>query len=100
MLHQDIHIELGHCCLLQLTFGNYIAVDENVKYTPHPEDPGKTLLKQEAIVTVRGVPLTNYMEDLLTSKISFNASKVSNHLSSAYLIRSCVNSFIISRGFL
>lgn len=58
-----------------LTFGNYIAVDEAVRYTPHPNDPGKTLLTQEAVVTVRGVPLTNYMEDLLASKISFNASK-------------------------
>lgn len=62
---------------MQLTFGNYIAVDEAVRYVPHPEDSGKTLLTQEAVVTVRGVPLTNYMEDLLTSKISFNASKVS-----------------------
>ncbi|XP_070151195.1 protein slowmo isoform X2 [Polyergus mexicanus] len=58
-----------------LTFGNYIAVDEAVRYTPHPTDPNKTLLTQEAVVTVRGVPLTNYMEDLLASKISFNASK-------------------------
>ncbi|XP_011342102.1 protein slowmo isoform X2 [Ooceraea biroi] len=58
-----------------LTFGNYIAVDEAVKYIPHPDDPNKTLLRQEAVVTVRGVPLTNYMEDLLASKISFNANK-------------------------
>lgn len=72
---------------LQLTFGNHIAVDEAVKYTPHPEDPSKTLLTQEAVVTVRGVPLTNYMEDLLASKISFNASKVSNFfLSDIYII--------------
>ncbi|KYM80729.1 Protein slowmo like protein 2 [Atta colombica] len=63
-----------------LTFGNYIAVDEAVRYTPHPDDPTKTLLTQEAVVTVRGVPLTNYMEDLLASKISFNASKVSDLL--------------------
>jgi hypothetical protein len=61
---------------LQLTFGNYIAVDEAVRYTPHPNDSNKTLLTQEAVVTVRGVPLTNYMEDLLASKISFNANKV------------------------
>jgi len=67
---------IGYFCFLQLTFGNYIAVDEAVRYTPHPDDPNKTLLTQEAIVTVRGVPLTNYMEDLLASKISFNASKV------------------------
>lgn len=71
---------INYYCFLQLTFGNYIAVDEAVRYTPHPTDPSKTLLTQEAVVTVRGVPLTNYMEDLLASKISFNASKVSNIL--------------------
>lgn len=58
-----------------LTFCRYIAVDETLCYTPHPSDPNKTLLKQEAIVTVRGVPLNNHMEDLLTRKISLNAGK-------------------------
>ncbi|XP_066588295.1 protein slowmo [Prorops nasuta] len=58
-----------------LTFCNYIAVDETVRYQPDPNDSSKTLLTQEAVVTVQGVPLTNYMEDLLTSKISFNANK-------------------------
>ncbi|KAL2749392.1 protein slowmo [Vespula maculifrons] len=56
-----------------LTFCNHIAVDETVRYTPHPNDPGKTLLQQEAVVTVSGVPLTHYMEELLTSKICFNS---------------------------
>lgn len=73
-------------CFLQLTFGNYIAVDEAVRYTPHPDDPNKTLLTQEAVVTVRGVALTNYMEDLLASKISFNASKVNNFILLRYFI--------------
>lgn len=36
-----------------LTFCRYIAVDETVKYTPHPSDPTKTLLTQEAVVTVQ-----------------------------------------------
>lgn len=36
-----------------LTFCHYIAVDETVKYTPHPSDSSKTLLKQEAVVTVQ-----------------------------------------------
>nr|KAF7398182.1 hypothetical protein H0235_016190 [Vespula pensylvanica] len=57
----------------KLTFCNHIAVDETVRYTPHPNDPGKTLLQQEAVVTVSGVPLTHYMEELLTSKICFNS---------------------------
>lgn len=58
-----------------LTFCRFIAVDETVSYAPHPQDPSKTLLKQEAVVTVKGVPLTSYVEDLLTTKISLNAGK-------------------------
>lgn len=60
---------------INLTFCRHIAVDETLKYTPHPTDPGKTILKQEAVVTVKGVPLNNYMEDVLTNKISLNAGK-------------------------
>ncbi|KAG5900728.1 hypothetical protein JTB14_038246 [Gonioctena quinquepunctata] len=60
---------------INLTFCRHIAVDETLKYVPHPSDSTKTLLKQEAVVMVKGVPLTNYMEDLLTTKISTNANK-------------------------
>ncbi|XP_012266717.1 protein slowmo [Athalia rosae] len=58
-----------------LTFCKYIGVEETVQYSPHPENPQNTLLTQEAVVTVHGVPLGNYMEDMLTSKISANAGK-------------------------
>lgn len=58
-----------------LTLCNYVAVDETLRYMPDPNDSSKTLLTQEAVVTVVGVPLTHYMEDLLASKISFNAGK-------------------------
>uniref|UniRef100_A0A8D8SUF6 Protein slowmo n=1 Tax=Cacopsylla melanoneura TaxID=428564 RepID=A0A8D8SUF6_9HEMI len=58
-----------------LTYGHVIAVDERLVYQPHPEDNSKTLLKQEAVVTVRGIPLSSYVENLLTSKISHNAGK-------------------------
>lgn len=60
---------------INLTFCRHIAVDETLKYVPHPTDSSKTLLKQEAVVTVKGVPLTNYMEDMLTNSISNNAGK-------------------------
>lgn len=60
---------------INLTFCRHIAVRETLKYTPHPVDPEKTLLKQEAVVTVQGVPLTHYMEDILANKISTNANK-------------------------
>lgn len=62
--------------VLQLTFGSVMAVDETVTYMPHPEDSNKTLQKQEATVTVHGMPLESYMENLMTNKISVNAGKV------------------------
>jgi len=58
-----------------ITLCNYIAVDEKLEYIRHPTDSKKTILKQEAVVTVEGVPLSNYLEDLLTSTISVNANK-------------------------
>lgn len=60
---------------INLTFCSYVSLYETLRYVPHPKDPSKTLLKQEATVTVEGVPLNNYMEDILTKRISFNASK-------------------------
>lgn len=60
---------------INLTFGRHISVDEVLHYTPHPTDPQKTLLKQEATVSVHGVPLSYYMEDMITTKISANANK-------------------------
>ncbi|XP_050502919.1 protein slowmo [Diabrotica virgifera virgifera] len=73
----EVNPSLRHMVLktINLTFCRHIAVNETLKYTPHPSDSTKTLLKQEAVVTVKGVPLTNYMEDLLTTKISNNAGK-------------------------
>jgi hypothetical protein len=47
-----------------------------MSYTPHPQDPGRTLLTQEAMISVRGVPLTSYIEEMLTSRVSLNAGKV------------------------
>lgn len=58
-----------------LTFCRHISVDEVLYYEPHPIDPAKTLLKQEATVTVHGVPLSHYMEEIVTSSISANAGK-------------------------
>lgn len=58
-----------------ITFGKFIAVDEVLRYSPHPTDPHKTLLRQEATVSVDGVPLNRYMEDILTKSISTNAGK-------------------------
>jgi len=58
-----------------LSFCNYLFIDEKITYTQNPADKNSTLLKQEAIVTVKGVPLTSYLEGILTSSISSNATK-------------------------
>lgn len=58
-----------------ITLCNYIAVDEKLEYQQHPHDSSKTILRQEAVVTVEGVPLSNYLEDLLTTTINTNANK-------------------------
>lgn len=71
-----------------LTYGHVIAVDERLCYQPHPEDNSKTLLKQEAVVTVRGIPLSSYVENMLTSKISHNAGKVKYFVVFTYTVHS------------
>jgi hypothetical protein len=58
-----------------VTFGSFLTLDEVLQYAPHPTDPSKTLLRQQATVTVEGVPLGKYMEETLTKNISFNASR-------------------------
>ena len=42
---------------------------------PHPEDPGRTVMKQETVVTVQGVPLTSYMENIIVNTVSNNSNK-------------------------
>lgn len=78
---------------INLTFCRHISVDEVLYYTPHPTDPDKTLLKQEASVSVQGVPLSHYMEDLITSRISSNAGKGRQGLE---WVISCINSEVIT----
>jgi PRELI-like family len=58
-----------------VTFGSFLSVDEVLLYKPHPTDPSRTLLQQQATVSVEGVPLSRYMEEVLTNNISFNASR-------------------------
>lgn len=59
----------------QLTFCKELSVEEKLTYLPHPTQTDQTLLKQEAVITVHGIPLSSYIEDIITSKISSNAIK-------------------------
>uniref|UniRef100_A0A8D1EFK4 PRELI/MSF1 domain-containing protein n=1 Tax=Sus scrofa TaxID=9823 RepID=A0A8D1EFK4_PIG len=58
-----------------ISFTNMVSVDERLIYKPHPQDPEKTVLTQEAIITVKGVSLGSYLEGLMASTISSNANK-------------------------
>ncbi|TNN66368.1 PRELI domain containing protein 3B [Liparis tanakae] len=58
-----------------ITFTNLVSVDERITYKPHPEDQEKTILTQEAIISVKGVSLSSYLEGVLASSMSANAGK-------------------------
>ncbi|XP_029948555.1 PRELI domain containing protein 3B [Salarias fasciatus] len=58
-----------------ITFTNMVSVDEKLTYKPHPDDPERTILTQEAIISVKGVSLSSYLEGVMASTISANAGK-------------------------
>ncbi|XP_031827703.1 PRELI domain containing slowmo [Nomia melanderi] len=60
---------------VNLSLGTHISVGEEVRYTSDPEDPNKTLLTQQAVVSIKGIPLIDQMERLLTKTIEQNAKK-------------------------
>ncbi|XP_069778540.1 PRELI domain containing protein 3A isoform X2 [Narcine bancroftii] len=62
-------------CSSNITLTNLVSVDERLIYRPHPENPEKTILTQEAIITVKGVILSSYLEGLMANTISANAGK-------------------------
>ncbi|NXL79096.1 PLD3A protein, partial [Leptocoma aspasia] len=62
-------------CSTNITLTNLVSVDERLVYTPHPENPEKTVLTQEAIITVKGISLSSYLESLMAKTISSNARK-------------------------
>nr|XP_021520108.1 PRELI domain containing protein 3A isoform X1 [Meriones unguiculatus] len=63
-------------CSTNITLTNLVSVNERLVYTPHPENPEKTVLTQEAIITVKGISLGSYLESLMANTISSNAKKV------------------------
>ncbi|XP_035295986.1 PRELI domain containing protein 3A isoform X2 [Cricetulus griseus] len=62
-------------CSTNITLTNLVSVNERLVYTPHPENPEKTVLTQEAIITVKGISLGSYLESLMANTISSNAKK-------------------------
>merc|ERR1719300_651098 len=60
---------------MNMSFCNVVNMEEKMTYTPDPEDSNRTLMKQETVVTVQGVPLTSYMEGIIVNTVSSNSSK-------------------------
>ncbi|XP_044066359.1 PRELI domain containing protein 3B-like isoform X1 [Siniperca chuatsi] len=58
-----------------ISFTNLVSVDEKLTYKPHPQDPEKTVLTQEALISVKGISLSSYLEGLMAKTISINAGK-------------------------
>lgn len=58
-----------------LSFNNVVTMEEKMTYRPHPETSGHTLMTQETVVTVQGVPLTSYMEGIIVNTVSSNSNK-------------------------
>lgn len=65
---------------LQLSLGTHISVGEEVRYTSDPENSDRTLLTQQAVVCIKGIPLIDQMERLLTKTIEQNAKKVNGYM--------------------
>lgn len=58
-----------------LSFCSFVTIDEQLIYSPHPADPNSTLLRQESIVTVKSVPMTDYMENLINKTMAAKAGQ-------------------------
>lgn len=73
------HIDVKNKQLLlrsrNLTYNSMINVDEKLVYSIHPEDQNKTLLVQEAQITVKNAPLIDYLEGVVAKTINSNAHK-------------------------
>jgi len=54
---------------------NFVDINETLIYKPNPQDSSKTMLEQSALITMKGVPLTDYCENLMVSTWDNNAIK-------------------------
>uniref|UniRef100_A0A8C6IH63 PRELI/MSF1 domain-containing protein n=1 Tax=Mus spicilegus TaxID=10103 RepID=A0A8C6IH63_MUSSI len=62
-------------CPPNISFTNMVSGDERLTYKPHPQDPEKTVLTQETLITGKRVSFSSYLEGLMASTISSNANK-------------------------
>lgn len=60
---------------VNISLGKHVSVGEVVTYSQHPENPEATLLTQQAVISITGVPLIDHLERLLSLTIEQNANK-------------------------
>lgn len=58
-----------------MSFCNFVSMEEKMTYTPDPTDAARTVMRQETVVTCQGVPLTSYMEGIIVNTVSSNSGK-------------------------
>lgn len=58
-----------------VSFCDELSIIEKLTYKPHPSDCGKTIMTQETLVEVHGIPLSSYLEDFVYKDIMRNAHK-------------------------
>lgn len=73
--HVDVKNKEFSLMSRNLTLNNIISIEERLTYSVHPDDRNKTMLKQEAQITVQNVPLISYLENLVATTINSNAHK-------------------------
>ncbi|XP_034178525.1 PRELI domain containing slowmo isoform X1 [Osmia lignaria lignaria] len=76
---------------VNISLGKHVSVGEVVTYSEHPENPETTLLTQQAVISITGVPLIDHLERLLTHTIEQNANKVVRRYS--YRSKSCATKY-------
>lgn len=59
-----------------LTYCNFVVIDEHLVYSPNPADTkSSTLLSQEICVTVKGLPMSDYLENIIKSTMVSKAGQ-------------------------
>ncbi|KAK2855245.1 hypothetical protein Q7C36_007114 [Tachysurus vachellii] len=71
----DPEVKIMELFSANITLTNLVSVDERLVYRPHPENPDVTILTQEAIITVKGIRLSSYLEGLMALSMTANARK-------------------------
>lgn len=75
--YSEVRLDDCHMMLKSknLNCTKFVDIDETLIYKPHPDDSSKTLMEQSAVITMKGIPLVDYCENLMASTINKNADK-------------------------